>query len=90
MSELHTALHGTCELRTQQGFAAHGKGKNRPSLEAIQALLATQTADAIIGFLRPCYQVRGATSVTGNFDYGQQVRNLSYKHTLIYSFSFDV
>lgn len=51
LSGLHTALHGVCELRNEHGFASHGKERLRPLLGNIQALLAAQTADTIIGFL---------------------------------------
>jgi Abortive infection C-terminus len=50
MNGLHTALHGVCELRNLHGFASHGKEEPRPPLGSIQALLAAQTADTIIGF----------------------------------------
>ena len=50
MNGLHTALHGVCALRNMHGFASHGKEELRPPLGSIQALLAAQTADTIIGF----------------------------------------
>lgn len=50
MNGLHTALHGVCELRNLHGFASHGKEESHPPLGFIQALLAAQTADTIIGF----------------------------------------
>jgi hypothetical protein len=50
MNGLNTALHGVCELRNLHGFASHGKEEPRPPLGSIQALLAAQTADTIIGF----------------------------------------
>lgn len=50
MNGLHTALHGVCELRNMHGFASHGKEESHPPLGSIQALLAAQTADTIIGF----------------------------------------
>lgn len=53
---LHTALLGICELRNVYGFASHGTdGKNTP-LETVQALLAAQTADTIVGFLFRCHR----------------------------------
>lgn len=48
---LHTAVQGICELRNQCGFASHGSGNPRPLMESVQALLAAEAADAIIGFL---------------------------------------
>lgn len=51
LSGLHSALQGVCELRNAYGFASHGSGEARPSMESVQALLAAQAADAIVGFL---------------------------------------
>jgi len=51
LNGLHTAIQGVCELRNACGFASHGPASARPALEAVQALLAAETADAIIGFL---------------------------------------
>lgn len=48
---LHTALQGVCELRNAFGFASHGSAGPRPVLEVVQATLAAQAADAIVGFL---------------------------------------
>lgn len=48
---LSTAIQGICELRNQCGFASHGSGRQRPAMESVQALLAAQAADAIVGFL---------------------------------------
>ena len=48
---LSTAIQGICELRNQCGFASHGSGEPRPAMEGIQALLAAQAADTIVGFL---------------------------------------
>lgn len=48
---LGTAVQGVCELRNQCGFASHGSDTPRPEMEAVQALLAAETADAIVGFL---------------------------------------
>ena len=53
---LHTAIQGICELRNQCGFASHGSGTPRPTMESAQALLAAEAADAIIGFLHRCHQ----------------------------------
>src|SRR2546423_922793 len=51
LNGLHTALHGVCELRNAYGFASHGTDGARPAMESVQALLAAQAADAIVGFL---------------------------------------
>ena len=51
LSALHTAVQGICELRNKYGFASHGSGIARSAMEGIQALLAAQAADTIIGFL---------------------------------------
>lgn len=51
LSDLHTAVQGICELRNQCGFASHGSGGPRPPLESVQALLAAEAADTIVGFL---------------------------------------
>jgi hypothetical protein len=51
LSGLSTAIQGICELRNQCGFASHGSGTPRPSMESVQALLAAQAADTIVGFL---------------------------------------
>ncbi|MCE9594795.1 MAG: abortive infection family protein [Planctomycetes bacterium] len=48
---LSTAIQGICELRNQCGFASHGSGAPRPSMESVQALLAAEAADTIVGFL---------------------------------------
>ena len=67
---LATAIQGICELRNQCGFASHGAGSPRPSMERVQALLAANAADAIIGFL---YRVHRQDAdclpqTTANFD----------------------
>lgn len=51
LSGLHTAIQGICELRNQCGFASHGSGNPRPAMESVQALLAAEAADTIVGFL---------------------------------------
>ena len=51
LAGLSTAIQGICELRNQCGFASHGAGEPRPDMEAVQALLAAEAADAIVGFL---------------------------------------
>jgi hypothetical protein len=59
LSGLNTAMQGICELRNRCGFASHGSGSPRPALESVQALLAAEAADAIVGFIyRIHYQDR--------------------------------
>jgi abortive infection Abi-like protein len=48
---LRAAVQGVCELRNACGFASHGSDSPRPAMETIQAILAAETADAIVGFL---------------------------------------
>lgn len=51
LNGLSTALQGVCELRNAYGFASHGSDGPRPAMEGVHAVLAAQTADAIVGFL---------------------------------------
>lgn len=51
LNGLSTAVQGICELRNQCGFASHGAAAPRPEMESVQALLAAEAADTIIGFL---------------------------------------
>jgi hypothetical protein len=51
LAGLSSAVQGICELRNQCGFASHGAGTARPAMEGVQALLAAEAADAIVGFL---------------------------------------
>ena len=51
LAGLSTAIQGICELRNQCGFASHGADGPRPIMESVQALLAAEAADTIIGFL---------------------------------------
>ena len=48
---LHTAVQGICELRNQCGFASHGSSSAQPAMEGIQARLAAEASDTIVGFL---------------------------------------
>lgn len=48
---LVTAVQGICELRNKCGFASHGSGAPRPAMESVQAMLAAEAADTIVGFL---------------------------------------
>jgi hypothetical protein len=51
LNGLNTALQGVCQLRNDYGFVSHGSDSPRPAMEGVQALLAAQAADAIVGFL---------------------------------------
>ena len=59
---LSTAIQGICELRNQCGFASHGSDGPRPVMEGVQALLAAEAADTIIGFLHRVHR-QGHTSL---------------------------
>lgn len=64
LNGLHTALQGVCELRNSCGFASHGADGPRPAMEGVQALLAAQAADTIVGFLHRIHrQDQSHTSV---------------------------
>jgi hypothetical protein len=69
LNGLHTAILGICELRNQCGFASHGADGPRPVLEAVQALLAAETADAIVGFLHRVHQQDKAAPASSPFTY---------------------
>lgn len=51
LSGLNTAIQGICELRNRCGFVSHGSDTPRPALEGVQALLAAEAADTIVGFI---------------------------------------
>ncbi len=51
LNGLSTAIQGICELRNRCGFASHGSAQPRPAMETVQALLAAEAADTIVGFL---------------------------------------
>ena len=51
LAGLNTAIQGICELRNHCGFASHGSDSPRPIMDEVQALLAAEAADAIVGFL---------------------------------------
>jgi Abortive infection C-terminus len=69
LNGLHTAIQGICELRNQCGFASHGADGPRPALEAVQALLAAEAADTIIGFLHRVHQQDGAAPASSPSTY---------------------
>lgn len=51
LNGLSATIQGICELRNQCGFASHGSDKPRPAMESVQALMAAEAADTIVGFL---------------------------------------
>lgn len=51
LNGLSTTIQGICELRNQCGFASHGSDKPRPAMESVQALMAAEASDTIVGFL---------------------------------------
>ena len=61
LNGLHTALQGVCALRNAYGFASHGSEGPRPVMESVQALLAAQAADTIVGFLHRVHRQERAT-----------------------------
>jgi hypothetical protein len=69
LNGLNTALQGVCELRNAFGFASHGSEAPRPVMEAIQALLAAQAADAMIGFLYRVHQADLSRPSTPNLEF---------------------
>ena len=79
LNGLHTAIQGVCELRNACGFASHGGDSARPTLETVQALLAAETADAIVGFLHRVHRqdpnpvMRARLSYEDNPDFNDYV-----------------
>jgi hypothetical protein len=69
LNGLHTALQGVCELRNAYGFASHGAGGPRPLMEGVQALLAAQAADAIVGFLHRVHRQERDPMERGRIEY---------------------
>lgn len=58
LNGLQTALQGVCELRNSCGFSSHGGDAEKPAMEGVQAVLAAQAADAIVGFLFSAHRVQ--------------------------------
>lgn len=69
LNGLNTALQGICELRNNCGFASHGSDSPRPVLEGVQALLAAQAADAIVGFLHRIHRQDRVVSISLRTEY---------------------
>ena len=72
LNGLHTALQGVCELRNEFGFASHGSDGRQERLEADQAMLAAQAADAIVGFLSRVHSQDRALLPEVRLQYDQQ------------------
>ena len=68
LNGLKTTVQGICELRNQCGFASHGRDSAPPVMEAVQALLAAEAADAIVGFLYGVHRQGIATPKPVRFD----------------------
>ena len=80
LSGLRTSIQGICELRNQCGFASHGSAISRPAMEWIQAWMAAEAADTIVGFLcRIHWQDRTITAA----------RETSYDENLDFNRSID-
>lgn len=73
LSGLSTALQGVCELRNAFGFASHGSNSARPAMEAVQAILAAQAADAMIGFLYRVHQTDRSRPTIPRLEYSDNV-----------------
>ncbi len=69
LNGLHTAVQGICELRNQCGFASHGAGGPRPAMESVQALLAAEAADSIVGFLHRVHRQEGVLPASSTLTY---------------------
>ena len=70
LNGLYTAVQGVCELRNSCGFASHGSESPRPPLETVQAILAAETADAIVGFLYRVHRQDHVARTTPRLSYG--------------------
>lgn len=67
---LMTTVQGLCELRTKEGMASHGREAFSASLEPVQAMLAANAADAIVGFLWDIHKSYSPTSQPERLSYG--------------------
>lgn len=72
LNGLHTAILGVSELRNQNGFASHGTSGPRPSMESVQALLAAEAADAMVGFLYRIHQQDRMVSESPRLAYNEK------------------
>lgn len=93
LSGLHTAMQGVAALRNAYGFASHGSDGARPAMAGLQAILAAEAADAIVGFLYGVHRdesaVRsdGPLAFEGNEDFNDWV-DASNEVVRIFDFEF--
>jgi hypothetical protein len=91
---LHSAFQGVCELRNAYGFSSHGKDGTRAAMESTQAVLAAQTADAIVGFLfglhRGALMRRDRQTVNAVIDYHHEAIDILGKEFLFSEVLFAV
>lgn len=78
LNGLHTALQGVCELRNAYGFASHGTAGPKPLMESVQALLAAQAADAIVGFLHRVHKQERYAGARARLEYEDNKEFNSY------------
>jgi hypothetical protein len=78
LNGLHTTLQGVAELRNAYGFASHGAGGPRPAMESVQALLAAQAADAIVGFLHRVHKQERNALLSVRLEFGDNEEFNSY------------
>ena len=70
LNGLNTSIHGICELRNRCGFASHGSHDRRPLLESVDAWMAAEAADTIVGFL---YRVHKRNQTSQDVAYDDNV-----------------
>jgi hypothetical protein len=78
LNGLHTALQGVCELRNAYGFASHGVDGPKPFMESVQALLAAQSADTIVGFLFRMHRQDRVEAAPARLAYGENASFNAY------------
>lgn len=69
LSGLSQTLYRVCELRNDCGFASHGKEEPPAVMDTVQAVLAAQAADAIVGFLYRVHRQERLTEVGARLEY---------------------
>jgi len=71
LNGLNTTVQGICELRNACGFASHGSEGPRPKMESMQALLAAEAADTIVGFLHRVHHQDQLASRSTRMEYDE-------------------